>query len=312
MVIAQSLFFLISGFILLVLAGDKLVETSVALARRWNIPASVIAVTLIAAGTSAPELVTSFIAGLRGIGDISVGNVVGSNIFNILAIAGLTLIIQPRSDSSKAFFSWPILLLATGLFIFFLLDLYISQLEGLLFLLGINAFILFSFLRGEGADDVEDSTEKSLARRLVFFVLSFAGLILGAQLALRGGVDLGRYIGLSERVIGITIISVGTGLPELVTSLAAAARGHNDVAIANIVGSNVFNTLGIPGMTAAFFPLVVNEQIFSFDSLAMLAATLLIGLCFFIKIPILRRIFGFAFLSGYFLYVSKLLMGYQF
>lgn len=308
MVIAQSLFFLTSGFILLVLAGDKLVETSVALAKRWHIPASVIAVTLIAAGTSAPELVTSFIAGLRGIGDISVGNVVGSNIFNLLAIGGLTLVIRPQSDSRKAFFSWPILLAGSGLFIYFLFDLYISRTEGIIFLVAIHAFILFSFYQGGHTEDLESPPEKSLARRLLFFLFSFAGLILGAQLALKGGVDLGRYIGLSERVIGITIISVGTGLPELVTSLAAAARGHNDVAIANIIGSNIFNTLGIPGVTAAFFPLVVNEQIFNFDSVAMLTATGLIGLCFFIKIPVLRRILGLAFLSGYFLYVVRLLM----
>ena len=305
-VLIQNLLLLVSGFTLLLLASDKLVENAVLLAHRWKVPASVIAVTFIAAGTSAPELVTSFIAGYQGISDIAVGNVVGSNIFNILAIAGIALIMHPKGVISGAFFTWPILVVASVVFIFFLSDFKINRYEGVILSMCMLAFLVLSFFQNGNNQDGEITNSKSLIKTLTFFIASLIGLALGAHLALIGGVELGRLAGLSERIIGITIMSVGTGLPELATTMAALNRGHEDVAIANVLGSNVFNTMAIPGITAIFFPLDVHQKILNLDSFVLLAATFFIGSIFFLKRDGTRRVVGLIFLGAYIIYVVNL------
>ena len=305
MVVAYDLFFLVSGFAILIISGDKLVDRSVVIARRWNIPASVIAVTLIAAGTSAPELVTSFLAAYQKTTDISLGNVVGSNIFNILAIGGLSLLLKPGSRAEGAFFSWPVLLAASGAFAFFIADFYLTRGEGILLFIGMNAFIVLSFFRNSD-EEIPISEKQNMLKVYLGAALSLLGLIVGAQMALTGGADLGRLAGLSERIIGITIISVGTGLPELATSIAAAVRGRSEMAAANIIGSNVFNTLGIPGVTAIGFPMAVSQEILTLDTGVMIAATAAIGIWFFVTNKNLQRLLGATFLSSYVLYICYL------
>ena len=299
---------LLSGFTLLVLSGDKLVETSVRIARWWNIPTSVIAVTIIAAGTSAPELVTSFLAGFRGNSDISIGNVMGSNVFNILAVGGLSLIFQPQGNLKSTFSSWVVLLFACALLFFSMSDLELSRLEAFIFIGSLLAFLFFSFFKEREKDNTfENLDDQKYSRTFVFFILSLIGLVLGAELALTGGVALGKAAGLSERVIAITIISAGTGLPELATSIAAAVRGHSDIAIANVIGSNIFNTLAIPGVTASFFALNISQEFLSFDFYVMIAATLVVGLFYLVKNPKLRRSFGFFMFLGYSAYALNLI-----
>lgn len=308
--VLQNSLILLSGFVLLVLAGDKLVETSIRIARRWNVPASVIAVTIIAAGTSAPEIFTSFMAGLRGNSDISIGNLMGSNTFNILAVGGISLMLQPGGNIRSALSSWVWLVFSTGLFFFCMSDLTFSNLEALVSLFFLGGFVVYSFYQDQEPDQTFENLEnKSFARTIVFFVLSFAGLILGAELALFGGVELGKIAGLSERVIAITIISVGTGLPELATSVAAAFRGHSEVAVANVIGSNIFNSLAIPGATASFFALKVDDQFINFDFYVMAAATAVIAALFAIKNPNLRRGFGLLMFLAYSAYAMTLLKG---
>lgn len=308
MVLLENLFLLLSGFTLLILSGDKLVETSTRIARRWKIPTSVIAVTIIAAGTSAPELVTSFMAGYRGSGDISVGNVIGSNIFNILAVGGLSLLMKPNGLVKATFFSWLILLLASAFFFFSLSNLELTQIEAYYFIACLFIFIVLSFFRKRDEEQTfENIDSKSFPRTITFFCLSLAGLIFGAELALSGGVGLGEMAGLSERVIAITIISVGTGLPELATSIAAAFRGHNDIAIGNILGSNIFNTLAIPGATASLFPMTIDQQFLSTDFYVMIAATAVIGLVYLVKGATSGRALGALMLACYFFYALSLL-----
>ena len=302
-VLLENLFYLLSGFTMLVLAGDKLVETAVRMARKWKVPASVVAVTIIAAGTSAPELFTSLVASFRAESDIAVGNVIGSNIFNILAVGGLSLMLQPFGSISQSLMSWLFLIAGSLVFFFSMNDLKLGQTEGIVFVGALLAFIVVSFFQEREKDSTFENLEsKSFSRTVGFFLVSLFGLIMGAELALRGGVGIGEYIGLSQRVIAITIISVGTGLPELATSVAAAYRGHSDIAIANVIGSNVFNTLAIPGTTALFFPLAVDENFLSLDFYVMSAATLFIGTLFLIKSENIRRILGglmFLAYSGY-------------
>lgn len=307
-VVVLNFSLLFGGFTLLILSGDKLVETSVRIARWWNIPASVIAVTIIAAGTSAPELVTSFIAGFRGNSDISIGNVMGSNIFNILAVGGLSLCFQAQGNLRGTFPGWLVLIFASVLFYFSIHNLELNRIEALVFIGTLIAFLFFSFFQErDKASDFENLDSTSRFRTSLFFVLALLGLVLGAELALQGGVALGKMAGLSERVIAITIISAGTGLPELATSIAAAFRGHSDIAIANVIGSNIFNTLAIPGATASFFALKVSPEFLTFDFYVMLGATLIVGLLYLINNPKLRRSFGFLMFIGYSAYTLHLI-----
>ncbi len=308
MILIENIFVLLSGFALLGLSGDKLVETSVRMARRWKIPTSVIAVTIISAGTSSPEFFTSFLAGLEGRNDLSVGNVIGSNIFNILVVGGISLVLQPYAKIKGTFPHWLALLVASFLFFLSLKDSHITSHEAFILLGGLGLFLLLSLLQEkEKNSGFENLEQVSMTRNFFFFFLSLGGLILGARLALNKGVALGMMAGLSHQVIAITILSVGTGLPELATSVAAAFRGHGDIAIANVIGSNIFNSLGILGMTAGFFPLDVTENIFNFDFYIMILATL--GLVFFygIKTPGPRRWMGKLMLVGYIFYIIKLL-----
>ncbi len=310
MVVLENVFYLLAGFVLLILSGDKLVETSVRLARRWKIPTGVIAVTIIAAGTSAPELVTSFLAGFKGNSDISVGNVMGSNVFNILAVGGLSLLLQPAGKVSGTRVSWYVLVFASAIFYLSLTDLLLSSGEAAMLLGTLGLFLLFSFFREREEEDhsFENLDSKSLLRTLTFFGLSFGGLIMGAELALSGGVALGTLAGLSERVIAITIISAGTGLPELATSVAAAVRGHSEIAIANVIGSNIFNTLAIPGITASFFSLSVDGNFLSFDFYMMAGATASVALLYIIKSSAARRLVGLLMFLAYNGYVIRLLL----
>ena len=308
MALIENILVLFSGFILLGLSGDKLVETSVRIARRWKIPTSVIAITIISAGTSAPEFFTSFLAGLRGQNDLSVGNVIGSNIFNILVVGGISLFLQPYVRIKETFFSWLALLVASFLFFFSLKDFHISSHEAFLLLGGLVLFLLLSlFQEKEKKSGFENLETVSMTRNFFFFFLSLGGLILGARLALNKGVALGVMAGLSHQVIAITILSVGTGLPELATSVAATFRGHGDIAIANVIGSNIFNSLGILGMTAVFFPLDVTEDVFNFDFYIMVCATISFIFLYLIKVPEPRRWMGGLMFIGYVTYIIRLL-----
>jgi len=312
MVFALNLLALLLGFGLLVYFGDKLVDNAVAIAQKWSIPSSVIAATLLAAGTSAPELVTSFLAALQKSSDISIGNVVGSNIFNLMAVGGAVILLKPNGSARGAFFSWPFLLVSSLVFAGALSDLVISSWEGL----GLTAmaifFVLFSLKfasKDQKSDDDPPEEDPHNVWYLGFWTLiSFVGLIGGAQLALYGGIGLGQLAGLSERVIGITIISIGTGLPELATSIAAVLKGRNDMALGNILGSNVYNTLGIPGLTASVFPLVARKELFLPDTAVMLTATVLIGLVFAFKSGVFNRLLGAFFVLGYVAYCVHMLI----
>ncbi len=249
-----------------------------------------------------------FLAGLEGRNDLSVGNIIGSNIFNILAVGGISLILQPYARVKGTFSSWLALLVASFLLFFSLRDFHITSHEAFLLLGGLVFFILFSlFQEKEKNSGFENLETVSMGRNFFFFFLSLGGLMFGARLALDRGVALGTMAGLSHQVIAITILSVGTGLPELATSVAAAFRGHGDIAIANVIGSNIFNSLGILGMTAGFFPLKVTESVFDFDFQIMGLATFSLVLFYVVKTPDFRRWMGCLMFIGYAVYIIKLL-----
>ncbi|MEE4120067.1 MAG: calcium/sodium antiporter [Paracoccaceae bacterium] len=272
------------GLVALLVGGDLLVRGAVGVARRLDVPPLVIGLTLVGCGTSAPELATSLQAALGGAPGIAAGNVVGSNVANVLLILGLAALIRPIAVDGHAFRrDGSALLLATVLGIALMLTGTLWRWHGAVLVLGLAAF-LYATVRRPGpvaapdARDVVEMVERtsSLWRAGLFFALGLALVLGGARALVTGGVEIAAALGVSEAIIGLTIVAAGTSLPELVTSVIAARRGEGDVAFGNVVGSNIFNLLGILGVTALVTPLPVDARILQVDVWAMAAATALL------------------------------------
>ncbi|NBC33710.1 MAG: calcium/sodium antiporter [Alphaproteobacteria bacterium] len=279
----MTVLMLLAGLVLLAVGGDALVRGAVAVARRFAISPLVIGLTLVGFGTSMPELVTSVHATLSGAPDIAVGNVVGSNIANILLILGLAALLAPIACDRRAFRrDGPVLavsqLLAAGL----MLTGTIGRPAGLLLVAGILGYTLYSYLserraadeparlHAEEADFVQPR-QMPVWLALALTVGGIAATVLGARLLVDAAVELARLAGIPETVIGLTLVAVGTSLPELATAVAAALRGQADVAFGNVIGSNIFNALGILGAAALVSPLAIPAQVLAFDLWVMLA-----------------------------------------
>ncbi|ETX29541.1 calcium/sodium antiporter [Roseivivax isoporae] len=267
------------GLVALLGGGELLVTGAVATARRLSVPPMIIGLTLVGFGTSAPELVTSLRAAFAGSPGIALGNVVGSNIANILLILGLAALLRPLAVDRTALIRdgrWVAgAALACAALVFWPV---IGRGAGAALVAGLALF-LFLTLRSEGGGATATEEAGTPAPLWNGLVRAAAGLVLtvvGAFALVDGASGLARSAGISEAVIGLTLVAVGTSLPELVTSLLAARRGHGDVALGNILGSNVFNILGILGLTALARPLPVDPQIAGFDIYAMLGATVLL------------------------------------
>jgi len=253
--------FLIVGLVLLYYGAEWLVDASAKLALRLGVKPLMVGLTIVAFGTSAPELVVSVQSALAGVGGISVGNVVGSNICNVALILGISALICPMLVSKQLFkFDIPVCLFASGLLWFFLKDGNMEIWEGIVLLVLFAGYIAWCVVNakksGDAGVDVEDDSGKqsSMARNVVFIIVGFALLVVGAYLLVKGAVEIATSWGVSEAVIGLTIVAIGTSLPELATSLVAAIKKHNDIAIGNIVGSNIFNILCILGVVGVMGP----------------------------------------------------------
>lgn len=284
---ATILIFL-AGLVLLPTAAEVLVRGSVGLANRAGISPLVVGLTVVAFGTSAPELVVCVQAALDGAPGIAYGNVIGSNIANILLIMGAAALIRPITCEVRTFLrDSAVMLGATLLFIAFTLTGAITLWQGLVMLALLVAYLAYSYinerrnnqLAAEEVAEVEElDTFKNMSVPVIvlFVVGGLAGVVWGADLLVTGAIELARGVGIPEEVIGLTMVAVGTSLPELATAIAAALRGHNDVALGNVVGSNIFNLLGIMGATALISDIPAPAQIISFDLWVMGAVSLLL------------------------------------
>ncbi|MCA1299259.1 calcium/sodium antiporter [Stappia indica] len=295
---------LIGGLVVLVVAGDVLVRGAVGIAERLGIPALVIGLTIVAFGTSAPELVISLGAALDGLPGIAIGNVVGSNIANVLLVLGLPAIIAVTScRETGAIRNSAFMVLITVVFIAMCFHSPISRTDGIVLLLLLGLF-LWDSVRAtrkhrrengrcadksaeadcpkEGEEEVGELYEEvegvpeSPALAILFIALGLIGLPLGAHFTIAGASALASAWGVTEAVIGLTVVALGTSLPELATSLMAAIRGHSAVALGNVIGSNVFNLLAIMGITAVVVPLGVPQEVLVLDLWVMLASALLV------------------------------------
>lgn len=275
---------LTGGLALLLAGGELLVRGASALALRMGVSSLAIGLTVVAFGTSTPELVVSLRSALLGASDIAVGNVVGSNIANIALILGISALIRPLASQARIVrLDGPIMGLSAIVFVALLADGGASRLDGALLLAGLVVFTVQTFRSSRREVDAS-KTEFSGAvprvtvgafRNVGFVLLGLAGLVAGGSILVDAAVEIAGAFGVPEAVIGLTIVAVGTSLPELVTSIIATLRGHGDIAIGNVVGSNIFNVLGVFGVTALFRPVVLGG-ISLLDLGAMLALTILI------------------------------------
>ncbi len=271
------------GFVGLLFGGNWLVDGAVAVAKRLGMPPMLIGLTLVGFGTSMPEMVTSVQASFAGAPGIAVGNVVGSNICNILLILGIAALIAPMAVDRAAYLrDGSVLVIASLISLVVVLGGEISQVTGLLLILGIFVYVFGTvWLERRGRipaaeADIPDVGDMPLWQGLGLFAVGLGIVLVSAHYLVVGAVDLAEALGVSDAVIGLTIVAVGTSLPELVASVIAARKGEGDLALGNIVGSNIFNILAILGVTAALQPLPIAPSIAGFDIWVMLGATALL------------------------------------
>ncbi len=297
--------FLLLGIVFLLVGGDLLVKSSAALASKLNVSPFLIGITVVSFGTSAPELLVSLNAALQGSTGIAMGNVIGSNIANIALVLGLTILIRPINLESKRYlFSWLIMLVASVMFYGFSIDGVIDPIDGLFFISGLILFISLS-IRYRHSSIVEEEIEERINTGLIplYFILGAVGLYFGSEFLVANSVIIAKYFGLSEFVIGITIVALGTSLPELVTSVIAILKGQSSISIGNLIGSNIFNVFAVLGITSLVRPLDADTNLLVSDLPIMLGVTLLLGLFLFISQK-LRRIEGVLLISIYLIYLA--------
>jgi cation:H+ antiporter len=260
---------LLVGFSLLIFSGRILINNAVAIAQRFDLSPFVIGLTVVAIGTSAPELLVSLSGALKGHADIAVYNVVGSNISNVLLVLAVAALILPIPvRRATLMIDWPVMLALSALVTVFILDLELSAWEGSIMLVMLIAFVVFSIYRSrkDPSDDVRaQAPARSLPLALLLVAGASAGLAWGADMLVENAVILARNFGISERAISVSLIAVGTSIPELTTSAIAAFRKETDISVGNILGSNIFNVGFVLGMTSLVKPLEVNPLILSFD-----------------------------------------------
>ncbi len=303
---------LIVGFVMLTKGADWFVDGSSALAFRLGIPQLVIGLTIVAMGTSAPEAAVSITSALKGNEGITVGNVVGSNIMNILLILGIASVIVPLAvQKSTRMIEIPYMIAITVLFgVLGYTGEMVKRVEGgilwIAFLIYLG-YLLWMAKKGK-EDNEPDEKQKSLPVQLLMILTGLICIVLGSDFVVDGATEIAKVIGISERIIGLTIVAFGTSLPELVTSIAAARRGNADIAIGNIVGSNVFNILFVAGTSALISP-VVFESKFVLDTAVATATAVLLLVCVCNKEGKLKRSGGIIMLAAYAAYFVKLLIG---
>jgi cation:H+ antiporter len=305
---------IVTGLSLLFYGGDFLVTGSTRLARFLKISPFVIGATVIAFGTSAPELAVAILAALDAAPELAMGNVIGSNIANIGLVLGITAMIAPIVITSKRFKrEYPPFLLAAFLILFLGWDLKIHRMEGIIMISLLALYVWRSFshkedIPSELKDEAHLLTDKGPAFQLLLIIGGLVALVGGAKLLVLGGVSIARNIGISEWFIGVSIVAIGTSLPEIVSSLMAAKRGHGEMAIGNIFGSNIFNTLMVLGITSLIHPLNISEPIHP----DLIIATGITGLLFFLIVfgkHSLGKISGVTLLATYFIYIALKGMG---
>lgn len=318
-----SIIKLVIGFLLLVKGADYFVEGASSIAKKLRIPAFVIGLTIVAFGTSAPELAISFMAALKGSNDIAIGNVVGSNIFNTLVVLGASAAITPiaveegmiKKDYPLSVFAAILLgVLSLDVILFKAPKMTIGRMDGVILLVAF-AFFMYSTVK-DGLKERANSNpehEKAVAnmympvwKSVLIVVVGLAGIVIGSDLSVEGAKEIARAFGLSEALIGLTIVAFGTSLPELVTSIVAARKDESDIAVGNVIGSNIFNIFFILGISATVLPMNVSET-YLYD-IAVLVAVMVFTYIPIAKTKKVGRPMGILMVLAYFAYTAYLII----
>lgn len=307
-----SILEIIGGFVLLIGGGQYLVKGAVEITKYFNISKLVVGMTVVAFGTSAPELLVSVDAAFKGSADIALGNVIGSNISNIALVLGVSVIILPifvKKETIK--FDWPILMGVYLLLFAFMLNNSLSRVEGLILFAILIAFVWWEIrysLKNNVSDEEDEEPKKfSIPLAIIIILVASAALAYGSDFLVEGTKDLARRIGISERVISISVIALGTSLPELVASMIAAFKKESDISVGNIVGSNIFNITSVLGITAILHPIKFDFNIFRTDLTWMIAIALVLFLSFLpLKKKYIHRYKGIIFVTIYVTYMILL------
>lgn len=308
MEVILQLFILIFGFLLLVKGADFFVDGSSKIAKKFGISELIIGLTIVAMGTSAPETTVSIAAALKGTADISIGNVVGSNILNILIILGISATIRTiKVGKTTIKYEIPFMIAISALLLLLGLDGTIDFKDGIILWLLFIAYLTYLIIMAKKDKQKEEKKSKVILWQVILAALGgLALIIVGSDISVDAASKIARYAGLSERFIGLTIVALGTSLPELVTSVTAAFKGNNDIAIGNIVGSNIFNILFVIGTSSLILPITFAST-FKIDSLVMIGAALLLFICSLRKQK-LDRFSGILMLLSYALYFILVLI----
>ena len=273
-----TIILLLVGFVFLIKGADFFVEGASDLATKLKIPAMIIGLTIVAFGTSAPEAAVSVSSALTGSNAIAVSNVIGSNIFNLLAVIGVTAIIYKINITKESLRQdFPVLLGSSLLLLLFIFTgSQISRIEGIILLVLIIVYITYLILKSkkESSNMPVGTVHLTTGRIVVYIVAGIAGIILGGNLVVESAKDIALSIGMSETLVGLTIVSIGTSLPELITSVTAAYNKKTDIAIGNAIGSNIFNVLFILGLTDTISPITTTGIMFT-DTVIMIVITII-------------------------------------
>ncbi len=303
------------GFVLLVVGGDFLVRASVALSFKLNISKMVVGLTVVSFATSFPELLVSLNAALNGSPSIAINNVIGSNIANIGLVLGITALIGTiYVDSSFYKFNWPALMFFSLAFYYFLSnDHQLTAFEGAILFIGLVIFVILLLKKSNTANDDHDEslelqTGTSNFKIVIWFIIGGVALYFGADWLVNGAIVIAKQIGVSEAVISVSIIAVGTSVPELAASVIAVIRKEKAISLGNLIGSNIFNIGSVLGLTAMIKPIVIDDaQILSRDIIWMLVfAVILVPLALILKRHELKKTEGFVliFMYGIFIYLA--------
>ncbi|SDX07650.1 calcium/sodium antiporter [Roseicitreum antarcticum] len=297
--------FLLAGLIGLFFGGDALVRGSTGIARRMAIPPLLIGLTVVGFGTSTPELLVSVEAAWRGVPDIALGNVLGSNIANILLIVGLSALVWPiRVMGATLRRDTAVMLVAALVLVPVFAMGEVGRVAGAVLVAGLAAYLIWAYrFPGEAvAEDPDAAPPARILTSVLWVIGGLVALMLGARFLVDGAVSIARGYGVSEAFIGLTIVAVGTSLPELATSLIAAIKKQSEIAIGNIIGSNIFNVLGILGLTAMITPIPVAGRFLTFDLPVVIGASVVMA-ALFLSRPVIGRGLGLVMLVAYGTYV---------
>lgn len=312
----MSFILLIIGFFFLIKGADLFVDGAASIARKFNIPSMIIGLTIVAMGTSAPEAAVSITSSLSGQNDMSVANVVGSNFFNILVVLGVSSLISKlpvQKNTIKK--DTPFLLIVSGLLLVFVINKYISRIEGLILLIVFVYFLYSTVKMAKSATNLDSSSDNEIAlaesdtttqtpilKTVILSVIGILGIVIGGDMVVDSATSIATLFGMSANLVGLTIVAIGTSLPEFVTSIVAIKKGETEIAIGNVIGSNIFNILLVLGLATFISPITISTLAL-IDIIFMLCITILLYL-FMKKDYSLLKKHGIILVGIYIVYMS--------